>query len=233
MKNTEFFDIIGEIDEKKLSEAISDRKRLPSWFKWGALAACLCIVVTGGAMILCGGKKSALPDERVVAEGSITGHYSVAVLPATEDIEAVASAEAFVLTEAEVMAQPLAEGLPKTLPRGYRFSQGVVYNTVMENGVEYNMLRVEYTNGEIFRQKFSEDGGAIAPDIDELGEYFSVHVWDFQPDIEMKIVPVEAVTADFLEENFTAYVNSGEYIVGVGMETADAEAVVEVLKSIG
>ena len=34
------------------------------------------------------------------------------------------------------------------------------------------MLRIEYISGTIPEQKFDEDGGAIAPDLEAVGECF-------------------------------------------------------------
>ncbi len=49
MKKEEFFDILGEVDEQKVAEANKGiyKKKQPSkvWLKWGALVACLCIVI--------------------------------------------------------------------------------------------------------------------------------------------------------------------------------------------
>lgn len=49
MKKEEFFDIIGELDEKKILEAnkgVSKKKKVQkAWLKWGILAACFCIVI--------------------------------------------------------------------------------------------------------------------------------------------------------------------------------------------
>ena len=49
MKKEEFFDILGEVDEQKVIEAnksVSKKKKAQKmWLKWGALAACICIVI--------------------------------------------------------------------------------------------------------------------------------------------------------------------------------------------
>lgn len=48
MKKEEFFDIIGEVDEQKVADANKDfsksKKLQKNLLKWGALAACICIV---------------------------------------------------------------------------------------------------------------------------------------------------------------------------------------------
>ena len=48
MKKEELFDILGEVDEQKVADANKDfsksKKLQKNLLKWGALAACLCIV---------------------------------------------------------------------------------------------------------------------------------------------------------------------------------------------
>ena len=49
MKKEELFNIIGEVDEQKVAEANKNvtKKNQPqkTWLKWGAFAACICIVI--------------------------------------------------------------------------------------------------------------------------------------------------------------------------------------------
>lgn len=49
MKKENLFDIIGDIDEQKVATAgramTAQKKSRPVWVKWGAMAACLCLVV--------------------------------------------------------------------------------------------------------------------------------------------------------------------------------------------
>ena len=51
MKKEELFNIIGEVDEQKIAAAgmaMNTKKKFrPAWVKWGATAACLCLVVVG------------------------------------------------------------------------------------------------------------------------------------------------------------------------------------------
>lgn len=54
MKKEELFNIIGEVDEQKVASAgmaMSKKKSRPAWVKWGAMAACLCLVVVGALTI--------------------------------------------------------------------------------------------------------------------------------------------------------------------------------------
>ena len=49
MKKEELFNIIGEVDEQKVAAAgmamNTKKKSRPVWLKWGAMAACLCLVI--------------------------------------------------------------------------------------------------------------------------------------------------------------------------------------------
>ena len=50
MKKEELFNIIGEVDEQKVAAAgmaMNKKKSRPVWVKWGAMAACLCLVIVG------------------------------------------------------------------------------------------------------------------------------------------------------------------------------------------
>ena len=55
MKKEELFNIIGEVDEQKVAVAgmamNTNKKSRPVWVKWGAMAACLCLVVVGALTI--------------------------------------------------------------------------------------------------------------------------------------------------------------------------------------
>lgn len=54
MKKENLFDIIGDVDEQKVATAGRampvKKKSHPVWMKWGAMAACLCLVVIGAFM---------------------------------------------------------------------------------------------------------------------------------------------------------------------------------------
>ena len=55
MKKEELFNIIGEVDEQKVAAAgmamNTKKKSRPVWLKWGAMAACLCLVVVGAFVV--------------------------------------------------------------------------------------------------------------------------------------------------------------------------------------
>ncbi len=53
MNVKQFSDAMGELDSRYVEEAARYRKRAgrSGWMKWGAVAACLCLMVVGGAML--------------------------------------------------------------------------------------------------------------------------------------------------------------------------------------
>lgn len=51
MKKEEFCEVLGDMNENYVKEARAVRKaRKPGWMKWGAMAACLCLLVAGGVL---------------------------------------------------------------------------------------------------------------------------------------------------------------------------------------
>lgn len=49
MKNKRLLNIIGEINDRHVEEAApaAKKSRKPTWIKWGAMAACLCLIIVG------------------------------------------------------------------------------------------------------------------------------------------------------------------------------------------
>lgn len=225
---------LGNVDNQYIKEAEPTKKTVEKkmyWQKWVAMVACLCLVVVGTTVI-----SQLYPNSHTMGEGGegdLGGtNYSVAVYPASEKEDDVASADVVSLTENEALSNPLAEYLPTQLPDDFHYGCGSIYNTMMKDGTEYNMLRVEYISGEIPEQQFAEDGGAIAPDSGAMGDFFTVQVWNFEPDTEASITSVEEVTETLLEEEGSVYIRSGECYVGVFVETAEPTDVLETIKSI-
>ena len=169
--------------------------------------------------------------DNVIEGGTTEGHYSVAVYPETESEENVAKADVISLTESEALGHPLGDHLPKQLPEGFHYGRGSLYATVMKDGTKYNMLRVEYLTGEIPEQKFTEDGGAIAPPPGVFGETFTVVVFDFLPGDHI-YSSKEEITLSILEKEDVARIRAGECYVSVFVETAEPSAVLEALRSI-
>lgn len=247
MRKDDFFEVLGEIDDDILKGAKTnmEMKKKMNWKAWGgAAAACLCLAA-GAAVILyqsssgkvdVGGVPAAGIGGAVIDDegGNESVMYSVAVYPAFESEKNVASAEVVSLTENEALNNPLAKHLPEELPEGFHYGRGSVYNTVMKDGAQYNMLRVEYISGTIPEQQFAEDGGAIMPDPNTIGDLFTVCVMNYEPKIDTSVYSaVEEVTLSALEENGSAFVRLGDCYVGIFTETAESAAVLDAVKNIG
>jgi hypothetical protein len=235
MTNEKLYEVLGDIDEKHIQAArrTTAKAKKPAWVKWGAMAACLCLVIAGSTVLW--NQNIQTPDAGNgggVTDG--TGNYSVsvAVYPASETIENVASAEVVSLTESEALSHKLAEHLPQQLPDGFHYGQGMLYNTAMNDGTQYNMLRVEYISGTIPEQQFIADGEVI-PDSEETGDLFTVCVLNYEPETKYPIYSsVEEVTLKSLEESGAAYIHAEECYIGVFVESAEPEIVLEALKNI-
>ncbi len=233
MNNERLYEAMGNISEKHINAAHAFKaKKKPMWVKWGAMAACLCLLAAGITVISQHDFSKPGAGEYGDTYGD-AGSYSVAVFPASENIADVDSAEVVSLTESEALEHALAKHLPGELPDGFHYGRGSVYNTVMKDGTQYNMLRVEYISGTIPEQQFTEDGGAIASDLDAMGELFISCVMNYEPQTGIGIYSSnEAVTQSILDENGAVYIRFGDCYVGVFVETANPETVLEALKSI-
>lgn len=239
---------MGELDTRYIDEAVNYKKKAKRvWVRWGAAAACLCLVAVGGVIIsqrnfpAPGGVS--IPGDDTIGGGftggnvigdSNIGSFSIAVYPPAESEKNVAKADAVSFTESEALANPLGKHLPKQFPEGFHYGRSSLYTTVMKNGTEYNMLRVEYLTGEFPEQKFSEDGGAIAPEPGIFGDVFMVCVYDHTPRTDDHIYSsAEEVSLPIFEEKRSAFIQVGECYVSVFADTADPSAVFEVLDNIG
>ncbi len=286
MKAEKFSEALGNVRDDYINEANTYNRssKSRSWIKWGAAAACLCLVAAGSGVLISrnfnkpvtgnenditidGGEKGGVTgggDKGGVTGGGtatepggltggdsddlMSGSYSVAVYPPSEKREDVASAKVDGLTEDEAFSNELAKHLPKQLPDGFHFGRGWIYNTVMKDGTTYNMLKIEYISGWIQEQKFTEDGGAIAPDVWTEGDSFYVCVKNYEPDTHDKYIPdpdkqpvsvieeiyssAEEVPISLLEQFRTVYIRCGENYVSVERNTAESEVVLEALRSI-
>ena len=66
MKKEEFCEVLGDVNENYVKEARAVRKaRKPGWMKWGAVAACLCLLVAGG-VVFTRNRGNAAPDPNPV-----------------------------------------------------------------------------------------------------------------------------------------------------------------------
>ncbi|MCM1543253.1 MAG: hypothetical protein NC121_18625 [Blautia sp.] len=237
MRKEEFFEVLGGLDDDIVKGAKAPVKKQFHWKVWGTMAACFCVAIMGAFSAfhmnigISDGVDVPGSGDTGGIEGGI-GMYSVAVFPPTEREQDVMAANVTSLTESELMQHPLAAHLPKELPNGFHYGRGSHYETTMKDGTKYNMLRIEYITGTIPEQRFTEDGGAIAPDPGAIGSQFLLTVWDFEPKPKEEIYAPEDVTLSLLKDGSFICIQYDNIYVGVSAETAEAGAVLETLKSI-
>ena len=235
MKKEDFFEVLGELDDDIVKGAKTIMKKKMNWRTWGAMAACLCLVVVAAALLASSDIPLAITGGGGMDLGNdgMTYNYSVAVYPATESEDNVDTADVVSLTEQEALDNPLADYLPKQLPEGVHYGRGSIYNTVMKDGTQYNMLRIEYITGEIPKPQFAEDGGEAVPNPELLGDTFTVCVMNYEPETDISIYSSqEDITVSLLEEDGAVYIHSGDCYIGVFTDTAEPANVLDALRNI-
>ena len=235
MKKEDFFEVLGELDDDIVKGAKTIMKKKMNWRTWGAMAACLCLVVVAAALLASSDIPLAITGGGGMDLGNdgMTYNYSVAVYPATESEDNVDTADVVSLTEQEALDNPLADYLPKQLPEGFHYGRGSIYNTVMTDGTQYNMLRIEYITGGIPKPEFAEDGGEAVPNPELLGDTFTVCVMNYEPETDISIYSSqEDITVSLLEEDGAVYIHSGDCYIGVFTDTAEPANVLDALRNI-
>ena len=235
MRKEDFFEVLGELDDDIVKGAKTIMKKKMNWRTWGAMAACLCLVVVAAALLASSDIPLAITGGGGMDLGNdgMTYNYSVAVYPATESEDNVDTADVVSLTEQEALDNPLADYLPKQLPEGFHYGRGSIYNTVMKDGTQYNMLRIEYITGGIPKPEFAEDGGEAVPNPELLGDTFTVCVMNYEPETDISIYSSqEDITVSLLEEDGAVYIHSGDCYIGVFTDTAEPANVLDALRNI-
>ena len=83
MTNEKLYEAIGDISDKKIKDAKQVKKaKQPIWLKWGAMAACLCLVVTAGISVFLGND-----TEQTYVGGVMREYKNVSVSSSEEAIE--------------------------------------------------------------------------------------------------------------------------------------------------
>ena len=205
--------------------------------KWGAAAACLCLLV-GGVFLYQnqhtepvlgpgGGEPGGVfPDgvDPIIA--------SLAVFPATEDITDVENATVKTITETDAYEMDvLGEYLPASLPGHYHFETASLYETTMKDGTKYHLLRVTYMTGNGTAAQGEED---TPPDPNTLGDSFVVFVMNYKPKTKKQIYQPEDITLSKLNEigGSTFHISYGNIYVGVSPDTAAPSDIIAAINSI-
>ena len=246
MKTPKMVEAISYIDDDLVSGAINcTRKKKSGWLRWGAMAACLCLVITGVTMWGNLGQQGKIPEAGAGVGGEDSGGVwpegvdpviaSLAVIPAGVDLLDVADAVSISISEEDARAvEGLGAYLPSALPEGCRYGKAAHYRTMMKDGTEYQMLRVTYESGE----------ASVPAPVPENAETASATtgntaflwmVWGHRPDTDLPVYQPEEVSASLIEqqEGRVFYIDYDGIYVGVEQLDISAEDLLAVIESIG
>lgn len=243
MNSQKFSEAMSEIDNQYVEETIQykAKARKPVWVKWGAMAACLCLLI-GGAVMYQNLNTPSRPGSGPGAQpgGSISEEIdpiisSLAVYPASEDIRDVENATIDEVDETTAYAMPdLGAYLPTQLPDGYTFGNAGVYETTMKNGTKYYMLRATYYSGAVPTPALNDEGGAAIGKTTEKS--FAVFVMNYEPGTEKEIYDAADVSESTLERimaNGTFHLSYGDIYVGITPDSSQtAGDILPIIQSI-
>ena len=252
MKKEEFFEVLGELDgeivkgaEIAMKEKTNGRARNVGWIKWGAVAACLCLVIAGVVMWNSGlfgdapegggggaGGGAGTPGG-AWPEGVDPIMASVAVIPAEESLLDVADATCVSISEVDAKnVERLGAYLPNTLPEGCRYGTAGYYETTMKDGTRYHMIRVTYESGQ----------GAVPAPVPENAQVssemtgntaFLWTVWGHRPDTDKPIYQPDEITPQLLDKlGGVFYINYDGVYVGISQYEISSEELMSIIDSI-
>lgn len=255
MNRKDLYQSFNNIDDDILERSEKNVKKNGfAWVKWGAVAACLCIVAAMGFMNMNRGLSDVGSEQGKGAgseQGSVAGNdmggndgvvpegvdpivASLAVRPAGVDLREVADATSVSISEEDARAvETLGDYIPNTLPEGCQYGTAGYYETTMKDGTRYHMLRITYDRGQISvpvpntenEQKAFESAGDTA---------FLWMVWGHRPDTDLPVYQPEEVTVSLIEQQDGRlfYVDYGGIYVGVEQININTEELFAVIESI-
>lgn len=240
MRKEEFFDVLGELDERFVGGAVTMKRQKIGWKALG-VAACLCLAVgiITAVQLIDPGKPQAgggvIPGG-VWPEGVDPIVASIAVYPATEDVREVKDAACDQIDEAAALAmEGLGEHLPIWLPEGIYFHNAARYETMMKDGTKYYLLRVYYTRGEVVPAAVI-DGNTGEPMPDTLYDVLAVSVMNYEPNTKKAIYRKEDLP-QFLADSWegdTFHLLCGDVFIGITCDSHEftTEELLAVIESI-
>lgn len=149
---------------------------------------------------------------------------SIAVFPGCESLSNVESATLNSISEEEARRVPeLGEHLPDVIPEGYRFRHAGLYETTMQDGTVYRLLRVSYSFGENFFSDSPED----EPDTLD----YSISLLNYEPETQAPVYRIESLPGDLSGKGFL-YVVYGDQYVGIDVGDLSSDEIRSVLDSV-
>ena len=235
-------DTIGYIDDQLVEKAdkYNGAKKKNTWIKWGAMAACLCLVVCAATVFPKyiheqGAGKTAISGGPQPVGDNGEAMYSVAIFPADRTTDEVKNAYTERIYEVEAQNEPgLGEYLPTELPNGYHFGNASIYVTTMNDGTVYKMLRITYRTGEEPEPVTDADGAQAVSDPNDLGNEFRLSVWGFKPDTSKNIYRPEELSEAALSDRDGGlfYVQFENVYIGIEPLSLSADEIIGLIHSI-
>ena len=183
MRKEELFHIIGEVDEQNVISAgmamTAKKKSRPVWLKWGAMAACLCLVVIGvlvapglqgepgGAVPLLSGT----PDTDIIQSGNHNGRTepgrtNLLVVNEVESVRSVDMDVQFSRYESlsETGREMMLKQFETAIGRSYNDFTAKISDTFMSKSfysvdIPVDTARTEYTPHDYVLEYQTENGG--------------------------------------------------------------------------
>ena len=239
-------DAVSNISTRHVEEAadfsVAKKARKPAWVKWAAMEACLCLVVyisvfqpweneqrpgVGGNDV---GSMGQFPDgvDPIIA--------SKAVYPANENLTDVSNATIEDISEADIYGlNGVSSYVPNELPKGYVVANASLYETTMNNGTQYHLLRITYGRGTSSQSNpVIVDGNTekeVQANSPVYEETITVSIWDHKPNTERNIYTPETLPED-ISNGRTFHISVGDVYVGISATGATNEDAMTVLNSI-
>ncbi|MBR4776623.1 MAG: hypothetical protein IK007_03315 [Lachnospiraceae bacterium] len=259
MKTDQLIDSIGQLEDSVFEgiilqesdykdEGRAEQKRLKQqinlWVKWGTIAACLCFVAIGAAIIMpkllrdkgdgMDGGKQPIAGGIGINEGST---YSVAVLPADKNLNDVQDAYCNEISIADIQKEEgLRDYVPSKLPDGFHFDQASLYITIVNDGTIYKRLLITYRTGKGAKKLLDEEGAELIPDTNDLGDEFRINIFSFMPDTSVETYSADEIRNELQKGNLGKgyfYVKYGDYYVGIEPLSLNADEILALIDGIG
>lgn len=250
MKNEKILNALDKVDERFITASSPENTKktknakVNAWVKWGAAAACLCLVVGIGVMNINRGLSGGISESGggapqhggTVPEGVNPVVASLAVIPAGVDLLDVADATSVSISEEEARTvETLGSFIPNTLPEGCQYGAAGYYETTMKDGTRYHMLRITYDRGQssVLVPETENEESACASEI--AGDTaFLWMVLGHRLDTELPVYQPEEITVSLIEqqEGRVFYINYDGVYVGVEQISVSAEELLAVIESV-
>ena len=140
---------------------------------------------------------------------------SIAVFPNSESLSDVADATLEEISETDAKAlDGIGAYIPSVLPEGWFRQSANLYETTMNNGTVYRMLRIRYCRSG---EDISVPGGES-----DYTDEFRISITNFEPKTEKPIYSIDELSEDIdLSETFHIAVGDAYAIVSADMLTYD------------